>query len=210
MLFDVESESDISSTLSVLKDPGLIAQTGDTGIHTGSQLIHLRYSSSLPAHWTPLNQQPTTSSVWNVHLGSHDSTGQMIGFINVSCRHKEFPPDIGWVILPAHQGKGYAGEAAKRVADYFVHEFQGGFINAEPKIPLVACIKVGNEVSEKVARRLGQVESGWVQYQGQDDLSRVWAVEGLGCKYWEGDVRLKWQGWRSNPLAADGARDLSY
>ena len=135
----------------------------------------------------------------------------MIGFINVSCRHEEFPPDIGWVILPAHQGKGYAGEAAKRVQDYFVYEFQGGFINADPKIPLVACVKVGNEVSEKVARRLGQRESGWVQYEGQDeDVSRVWAVDGLGCKVWEGDVRLKWQGWRSNLPAADGARDLSY
>ena len=127
-------------------------------------------------------------------------TGQVIGFINVSCRHEQFPPDFGWVLLPVHQGHGYASEAAKRVQDYFVHEFQGGFINADPKIPLVACIKAKNEVSEKLARRLRLRESGWVQYEGEDKhVVHVWAVEGLGCKTWAGDVRPKWGGWRSSP-----------
>lgn len=41
-----------------------------------------------------------------------------MGWISLKQRAAHTPPDLGWTMLAAHQGHGYAGEAAREVARF--------------------------------------------------------------------------------------------
>lgn len=70
--------------------------------------------------------------------------------------------EIGWGIAPEFRGKGYAGEAAKRVRDYGYHEI--GLAR------LVSYIAPGNMASLRVAEKLGAVPDGEFLMHGKPHL----------------------------------------
>ena len=56
-----------------------------------------------------------------------------------------------------------------RVFKYFMHEFQGGFLHADPPIRITAVLNLENKASAGVARRLGFVDLGDVRLDGLPD-----------------------------------------
>lgn len=61
-------------------------------------------------------------------------------------------PEIHWAIFPAHQGQGFATEAAREIRRHARDEL--GFTR------LVSCIEPANTASVKLALRLGAVREG--------------------------------------------------
>jgi [ribosomal protein S5]-alanine N-acetyltransferase len=82
-------------------------------------------------------------SHWAVELRE---TGEFIGRLGPWFPEGWPGLEIGWVIAPSHQGRGYATEGA-RVALRVAHEHLG------PQV--MSLIRPGNEPSAAVARKLG-------------------------------------------------------
>jgi ribosomal-protein-alanine N-acetyltransferase len=82
-----------------------------------------------------------------------DSRGA-IGMINYHRRDlREKRVDVGWLMLPQHQGKGYAAEAGRALLRYLIDEL--GIHKVE------ALIAPDNKPSAAVAKRLGfRLEGG--------------------------------------------------
>jgi RimJ/RimL family protein N-acetyltransferase len=187
-IFDPTHQPDLDFSLHVYTHPDLTARLGiPLFFDSIPKILAFRKSTCLlPAH-TPRNEPLSGPAVYTIHLNQHPSTpcanGEPIGIINFSSRNESFPPDIGWVVLPAYQGKGYASEAARRVLEYFLNEFQGGFLNAYFPLGVTATIAEGNVKSKSVARQIGFVELGEVRSCGvkmwEGTSLKVWGTRGL-------------------------------
>jgi ribosomal-protein-alanine N-acetyltransferase len=81
------------------------------------------------------------------------SDGRLIGRVRLSLQFVEIREwEIGWALHPAEWGKGYASEAARRLADYAFKEQ-----NAHR---LVAFCHAGNAASVRVMEKLGMHRDG--------------------------------------------------
>ena len=187
-ILDPDDPDDMQWSLDFFNDPGIMATVGDTGIRNLEQLEAYHISTSLLPQHTPFNKPPTGPSRWLVRLG----TGQRIGMMIMGSRDERVPPDIGWGLLPSHQNHGYASEAAVRVRDYFLDEFQGGFRNQNPPISITAIISNTKNVrSMGVARRLGLVRSGEVSIcNSEGRTTPVFVIPGLGMEVFTPDLEI--------------------
>ncbi len=88
-------------------------------------------------------------------------TDQLIGQCGLLLQQVEGEErlEIGYSILPAHWGKGYASEAAMKCRDYaFAHDFWES---------LISIVHVDNIASEKVAKKNGmRLEKTLPDYKG--------------------------------------------
>ena len=150
----------IATGLQLLNDPISISMMGDFGIRTPAQYLTLLHATTLLPQHLPSGQPPSGSCCYLVRLGAHAPQGEIVGLISLASRHPEIPPDIGWAVLPAHHGRGYATEAAREVLRYVSQELQGGFVNARPKIGVVAWPLPSNIGSVGVARKLRMARVG--------------------------------------------------
>ena len=79
--------------------------------------------------------------LWAVEL--HD--GPLVGFVHVGLEWDDWEPELGWMLIAEHRGKGYATEAAQAAATY-----------ARDILPtFVSYIDPMNTASQRVAERLG-------------------------------------------------------
>ena len=65
-------------------------------------------------------------------------------------------PELGWTLLPPHEGNGYATEAARAVRDWYAAEY------------VISLIAPDNARSARVAERLGARPSTTVRAEGAD------------------------------------------
>ena len=189
-ILDPENPDGMEFCIDVFNDPDIVATAGDLGIKTFKQLgAYTRSVSLLPQH-TPSNKHPTGPAVWLVRLGQNNPTGQYIGLINFCSRNELMPPDMGWAILPSHQNQGYASEAALRVRDYVLNEFQGGLKNRDPPLRIVSIISNTKNIrSMGVARRLGFVRAGEVSiYNSGGRIAAVFSKPGPGMEVLTPDI----------------------
>lgn len=89
--------------------------------------------------------------IWTVELTGE---GHVIGQAGLWFPEAWPEPEIHWAIFPAHQGQGYATEAARAIRRHARDDL--GFTR------LVSCIEPANEASVRVALRLGAVREGTV------------------------------------------------
>ena len=89
-------------------------------------------------------------------LVEEKATGAFVGEVGLADYRREIEPrfdgtpEIGWVLAPAYQGKGYATEAVQAALDWAANE-----LGAEV---VVCLIHPENEASLKVAKRFGFTE----------------------------------------------------
>ncbi len=106
----------------------------------------------------------------SLELGiEHAGTGELLGTVILMYRSEEHRQgEVGYVVHPAHQGHGYAGEAAREVLrlgfeQLGLHRIVG---RCEPR----------NEASARLLERLGMrreahlVENEWVKGEWQSEL----------------------------------------
>lgn len=79
--------------------------------------------------------------LWTIER--HD--GLRLGFINLALAWGDEEPELGWMILPAHRGNGYATEAARLARDWGLAILPSMVSYADPD----------NTASHKVAQCLG-------------------------------------------------------
>lgn len=100
---------------------------------------------------------------WTVTLSE---TGEAIGFVLIGAEPGDEAPELGYLIAEAHEGHGYATEAAAAIRDYAF---------ASLCLPtLVSYIFPGNARSIALAERLGAVKAGEVTYPQDDTPSLVY------------------------------------
>jgi len=165
-VLDEENPLHIEVNLNIMNDPTNIAAMGDFGIKTLQQHDILTKATTLLPQHTPSGKTPSGFCGYIVRLGEQNPTGEIIGVISLASRHADIPPDIGWGFKSAHHGKGYATEAAKEVLRYLMYELEGGFVNVEPKIGIIAWPSPKNRGSVRVAEKIGMEYSGEMTADG--------------------------------------------
>lgn len=96
----------------------------------------------------------------------HRETGALIGFVILGLEPGDEEPELGYLIDEAHEGHGFATEAALAARD---HAF------GTLKMPtLVSYILKGNDRSIALAERLGATLDGEIFYDGDDLPSLVY------------------------------------
>ena len=83
------------------------------------------------------------------------ATGEVAGFVGYAPRTFDWGDELelGWSLFPAHQGRGYATEAARAL-----REIVPGRV--------IALIRVENDASKNVARKLGMEREREIVWNG--------------------------------------------
>jgi RimJ/RimL family protein N-acetyltransferase len=90
------------------------------------------------------------------------ASGAIVGAAGLS-RDFDWPEtELGWRLFPAHQGRGYATEAARRIRE-FTYDNLGA-------TTLVSYIDPGNAASIRVAERLGARPDGEIVLRGDRSI----------------------------------------
>lgn len=102
---------------------------------------HLAYQIG---HWTMLG--------YGYYAVEEKATGELIGRVGYT-NHPGWPGfELGWTIIPEHQGRGYATEAARMLLDYALTTLR------QPRV--ISLIHPDNAPSRRVAKKLGQRVEG--------------------------------------------------
>lgn len=91
--------------------------------------------------------------------------GALVGFVLVGLEWGDAEPEVGWMLLEAFRGQGYATEAAAAARDFGLRLYGPG--------GLVSYIDPTNPASERVAERLGAVRDRDAEALF-DEPVRVW------------------------------------
>jgi RimJ/RimL family protein N-acetyltransferase len=120
-------------------------------------------------------------------------TGELVGDVSLACRSVEHrQAEIGFVMHPAHHGRGYAGEAARPLLDLAFSTF--GFHR------VIGRLEPRNGGSARVLEKLGMrreahlVENEWIKGEWQSEL--VYAV-----------LAREWAGVSEHGVAPEGSSD---
>ena len=98
-------------------------------------------------------------------------SGEFVG--RVGLHNPEGWPDLelGWMLLPKHQHQGYATEAGRAAL-----EFAFSRVKAPRAISL---IRIENNASERVARRLGARQATTIDFLGGATLVYIYHPPGI-------------------------------
>lgn len=125
---------------------------GDFGIRTPEAFDELNVSTRLSPELFFKPIAVDTDVYYLLRLGHEEVGGKLIGGVSLAQRSLHVPPDIGWCVLEEFQRNGYATEAAKELLR-MVREVLG-------ITEVITWPGKHNEPSQKVAKRVGFVESG--------------------------------------------------
>jgi len=100
---------------------------------------------------------------WTITLRT---TTEAIGFVLIGAEPGDAEPELGYLIAEAHEGHGYASEAAQTAREYAFGTL---------RLPsLVSYIFPDNAASIAVAKRLGAIEDGTATYPEDDTPSLIY------------------------------------
>lgn len=159
-LFCAASASDVAFTHQLLNEPSFVHSIGDRGVRT------------LEAAHAYLMMGPVASYEANgfgMYRLQEQSSGASIGMVGLVKRATLQHVDLGYALLPAYWGKGYALEAARAVRDH-AH----GVIGL-PRI--VAITQPGNAGSIRVLEKLDFRFQAVVQWTPENVELKLFAHE---------------------------------
>lgn len=142
---------------SMLSDESSTRFVGDGG--PLDRMNAWRSMAMLLGHWALRGY-----GMWAVEL---KDSGEFIG--RVGLHHPEGWPDLelGWMLMPARRGQGYATEAARAALDFAFEK-----LGAPHAISL---IRAENSTSERVARRLGGRQATTIDFLGHATLVYIYS-----------------------------------
>lgn len=105
----LEPERDAAAMLALLNDPGFLAHIGDRGVRDEAQARHYL------ADGTVLSYTQHGFGLYAVERRDDDA---WLGVAGLVLRPTLPAPDLGYALLQAYQGQGYASEAARAVLAY--------------------------------------------------------------------------------------------
>jgi RimJ/RimL family protein N-acetyltransferase len=179
-IWDDQDPAHEAWALEFFADEAIHSSLGKPLFHNLERIRAYRASTLLMPEHTPSRLPVSGAAVWFVRLGSDNPDGKPIGMINVCCRGLSIPTDIGWGLMKAYHGQGYASEAALAIASYILDDFQGGYRNSNPPCGLVATLNEKNMASRSVALKIGMIRMGEVLFEGSEEPIPIYAIPGLG------------------------------
>lgn len=99
---------DAAAMLALLNDPGFLRGIGDRGVRTRAQ------ATAFMRHWRGMRYALCGFG----HYAIEERQGTFLGTAGLIRREDLPAPDIGYALLSAHHGHGYAEEAARGVMAY--------------------------------------------------------------------------------------------
>jgi RimJ/RimL family protein N-acetyltransferase len=144
--------ADAGLMLSIWNDPAFVKHVGDRGIYTLAQAQGALKDGALLLY---------SSYGYGPFRLTLRETGEAIGVCGLFRREGFDDPDIGWSILPAYCGKGYAFEAASAVQAFAWEEV--GLSR------LIAFISAQNLPSIGLAQKLGLQYERMTRLAGDDN-----------------------------------------
>jgi RimJ/RimL family protein N-acetyltransferase len=157
----LEPDRDAAPMLALLNDPGFVRFIGDRNVHSEEQAREYIALRVLPAY--ALNG-------FGMYAIERLADGEWLGNAGLVRRDGLPGPDIGYAVLSAFAGQGYAGEAARAV---FQHA--RGTLGLQD---LYGITDLGNAVSGRILLGLGMQERGVIQLPGIETPSRLYATPG--------------------------------
>ncbi|WP_166299942.1 GNAT family N-acetyltransferase [Bradyrhizobium sp. 2S1] len=150
--------SDIADNTKMLSDPETARFITPDHQPVTSELKGWRNAAVISGHWALYG--------FGMFALEEKSSSRYIGRVG-----PYYPPEwpgfeVGWGIAKAHRGKGYAVEAARAAIDFVFANFTVDRI--------IHCIDPANVASQAVARRLGAVNEGPGQLEG--DVVDIWVT----------------------------------
>jgi RimJ/RimL family protein N-acetyltransferase len=155
--------------LGSMNSPIAHARMGDFGIRTPAEFDALNGATRLTGTYCQ-GMVPDFDFYYILRIGDED--GPMIGGVSIAQRGVSVPPGIGWCVLEAYMGKGYATEGAKEFPRYLREDFGLQEFMTWPGAT--------NRESRRVAEKLGFIEGGTVRLkeeQGKVDV--VYILPGM-------------------------------
>lgn len=150
---------DTELMLAVWNDPAFIRHVLDRGIRTVEQAREAIESGA---------QKLFEDYGYGPYCMSLKSDGTLVGICGLFKRENLEDPDIGFGVLPAYCGKGYAGEAAVAVVDYARDELGIGV--------LTAIVSPANAPSIGLIEKLGLTFDQMITMPGDDNAIRLYSM----------------------------------
>lgn len=185
-LIDPDSQSDLEEYVRLYnshrKDAG-----GSDNLPPSMTVDYLRLKHELHSPKAELCtlSPPPKGYIHLIYLLNDNGEDALIGNVNMAFRPEMSCPDLGYAILPAYHGQGYATEAARESLRFW-HEEVG-------VKDIFAGTAKENVKSQNVVKRLGFVEGGWSKIvfglppdEKMDDM-KVFVLPGMG-QWPEGQV----------------------
>lgn len=152
--------ADADLMLAVWNDPAFIQHVGDRGIRTVDQANETLSEGAFKLY------EDYGYGPYRVALTSDDTE---IGTCGLFRREGFEDPDIGYSILPAYCGRGFAFEAASAVL---------GYARSDLRLPrITAFISPGNAASIGLAEKLGLRFERSVRLSGEDSDLSLYSME---------------------------------
>ncbi|QPF87916.1 GNAT family N-acetyltransferase [Bradyrhizobium genosp. L] len=151
--------SDVADNTAMLSDPETARFITPDHQPVTSELKGWRNAAVIAGHWALHG--------FGMFAVEEKSSGRYIGRVGPYC-----PPgwpgfEVGWGIAKAYRGRGYAVEAARAAIDHVFANFTVDRI--------IHCIDPVNVASQAVARRLGAVNEGPGELEG--DIVDIWVTQ---------------------------------
>ena len=146
------ASADAEFILALLNDPDWLRYIGDRGVHD------LDSARSWIETGPRESYRRNGFGLYRVALAADDTA---IGTCGLLQRANLDSPDLGFALLPAFRGRGYALEAATAVIE------QARSLNPRPS-QLYAFLTAENSASSKLLRRLGFLRVGEYRLAGDD------------------------------------------
>jgi [ribosomal protein S5]-alanine N-acetyltransferase len=150
---------DAAFILQLLNEPGWIANIGDRGVRSLEDARAYLLDGPLASY------AQNGFGLWCVCLGKGETP---IGTCGLIRRPQLEAPDVGYALLEAHWGRGYAAEAAAATLAY------GREVLKLPRI--VALAAPHNVASGRVLQKIGFQPAGSIRPSGMDGESRYYVL----------------------------------
>lgn len=152
--------ADAELMLEVWNDPGFLRFVGDRGVRTADDALRALEAGPI-AMYEQFGYGP-----YRVALQKDD---RPIGICGLFRRPALDDPDIGYAVLPAYAGHGYASEAARAVLD-----------DARDRLGLprvTAIVSPDNERSVRLLMKLGLEFTGMMRMRGDERDVALYAID---------------------------------
>lgn len=152
--------ADAELMLEVWNDPDFLRYVGDRGVRTADDALQALEAGPF-AMYEQFGYGP-----YRVALRRGD---QPIGICGLFRRPALDDPDIGYAVLPAYAGHGYATEAARAVIDYARDRL---------RLPRVtAIVSPDNERSIRLLKKLGLEFARTIRMRGDDRDVALYSID---------------------------------
>jgi RimJ/RimL family protein N-acetyltransferase len=158
------TKDDLALYQRMMTDPGMMAELGGPLPVEG-----------LREKWQEIVDSVRNGRYWYLKIVPDPATSEAAGTICV-WGHEwrgESINEIGWMVVPEHQGRGLASLALRAVLDRARDEGRWGEIHAFPGVT--------NRASNALCRKAGFVQQGTLDFE--------YAGRQLRCNHWRVDVR---------------------